>query len=124
LSLSLGRLGDDPQAATVAALDMLAILCPRAREQTPPKYMSTAVTPLPTTDNGIGPYGGTLSGKNASFYCVDFSYEIFAKTSRTVNITNLANSAGYVNTRLKNQTTYLEIAWFLTQMTAVKAQTP
>ena len=70
------------------------------------------------SDHGsaIGPYGGTLNGQNASFYCVDFSHNIDPKTSWTAVVTTLTNPTGYANTRLKDQTTYLEIAFHVSKM--------
>lgn len=69
---------------------------------------------------GIGPYGGTLTEngvtKRAMFYCVDFSHEIFGNTSWSATVTNLNNGSGFSSTLLKNQTTYLEMAWLITQM--------
>lgn len=69
-------------------------------------------------DNGVGvpPYGGTLNGQNASFYCVDFGHQISGNTGWTATTTSLVSASGYGNTYLQNQTTYLEMAWLITQM--------
>ena len=64
---------------------------------------------------GIGPYGGTLNGQSASFYCVDFSSTIQAGDTWGVWLTDLTGS-NFSSTRLKNKTTYLELAWLVTQM--------
>src|SRR5260370_10984086 len=39
---------------------------------------------------GIPPYGGTLNGQSASFYCVDFSHTITGGMSWTANVISLA----------------------------------
>jgi len=62
---------------------------------------------------GIGPYGGTLNGVAASFFCVDFSHDIVGQTGWNATVTNLG-SAG--PTILASQTTYAEFAWLITQM--------
>jgi hypothetical protein len=64
---------------------------------------------------GIPPYGGTLNGQSAQFFCVDFSTPIWAGESWQVNITSLTGS-NFSLTKLKNQTSYLEMAWLVTQM--------
>jgi hypothetical protein len=65
---------------------------------------------------GIPPYGGTLNGVGGqSFYCVDFSSTIAAGYSWQVNVTSLTGS-NFSLTKLGNQTTYLEMAWLITQM--------
>lgn len=71
---------------------------------------------------GIPPYGGTLNGQSESFYCVDFSTPIWAGESWTVTITNLAGS-NFSSTKLGNQTSYLEMAWLITQMMGTTNQT-
>jgi hypothetical protein len=64
---------------------------------------------------GIPPYGGTLNGQSAAFYCVDFTHPIQAGDTWNVTITNLAGS-NFTSTFLGNQTAYLEMAWLITQM--------
>jgi len=64
---------------------------------------------------GIPPYGGTLNGQSAAFYCVDFSHPIQAGDTWQVATTNLAGS-NFSSTFLGNQTAYLEMAWLVTQM--------
>ncbi len=64
---------------------------------------------------GIPPYGGTLNGQSQSFYCVDFSHPIQAGDTWNVTITNLAGS-NFSSTFLGNQTSYLAMAWLITQM--------
>lgn len=77
-------------------------------------------------DNGYGipPYQGTLNGKSALFYCVDFTHEIYGNTSWDVNVTNLNNSANgaFSSTRLDNKKTYLVMAWLITQMESTTNQ--
>lgn len=70
---------------------------------------------------GIPPYGGTLNGQAASFYCVDFSTPIWGGESWQVTVTSLAGS-NFSLTRLGNQTSYLEMAWLITQMMSATSQ--
>ena len=64
---------------------------------------------------GIPPYGGTLNGQSQSFYCVDFSHPIQAGDTWSVTITSLSGS-NFSSTFLGNKTSYLEMAWLITQM--------
>jgi hypothetical protein len=64
---------------------------------------------------GIPPYGGTLNGQRQAFYCVDFSHSIQAGDTWSVTVVSLTGS-NFSATRLGNQTTYLAMAWLLTQM--------
>lgn len=70
---------------------------------------------------GIPPYGGTLNGQSASFYCVDFSTPIWAGESWQVTVTSLTGS-NFSLTKLQNQTSYLEMAWLITQMMGTTSQ--
>lgn len=70
---------------------------------------------------GIPPYGGTLNGQSASFYCVDFSTPIWGGESWQVTITSLTGS-NFSLTKLQNQTSYLEMAWLITQMMGTTSQ--
>ena len=70
---------------------------------------------------GIPPYGGTLNGQNEQFFCVDFSTPIWAGESWQVTITSLTGS-NFSLTKLKNQTSYLEMAWLITQMMSATTQ--
>lgn len=70
---------------------------------------------------GIPPYGGTLNGQSAQFFCVDFSTPIWAGESWQVNVTSLTGS-NFSLTKLKNQTSYLEMAWLVTQMMSATTQ--
>lgn len=72
---------------------------------------------------GIPPYLGTLNGHDASFYCVDFGHPISGNTGWTATATSLVGASGYSNTYLQNQTTYLEMAWLITQMRGTSSQT-
>jgi hypothetical protein len=72
---------------------------------------------------GIGPYGGTLNGQSAQFYCVDFIHNITGNSGWNAVVTGLTNATGYTSTRLNNQTIYLEIAYLLTQMMAAPTHT-
>jgi hypothetical protein len=65
--------------------------------------------------SGIPPYGGTLNGQSQSFYCVDFSHPIQAGDTWSVTITSLTGS-NFSSTYLGNQTSYLAMAWLITQM--------
>jgi len=71
--------------------------------------------------NGIPPYGGTLNGQSQQFFCVDFSTPIWAGESWQVTITSLTGS-NFSLTKLKNQTSYLEMAWLVTQMMSTTSQ--
>ena len=64
---------------------------------------------------GIPPYGGTLNGQTEAFYCVDFSHEIQAYQSWNVTITSLTGSS-FTSTRLGTQSTYVLMAYLITQM--------
>jgi hypothetical protein len=66
---------------------------------------------------GIPPYGGTLNGQSVSFYCVDFTHDIYANTSWYATVTKLNSPvADFADTRIDNKTKYLEMAWLITQM--------
>jgi hypothetical protein len=64
---------------------------------------------------GIPPYGGTLNGQTEAFYCVDFSHEIQAYQSWNVTIASLTGSS-FTSTRLGTQSTYMVMAYLITQM--------
>jgi hypothetical protein len=77
-------------------------------------------------DHGVGipPYEGTLNGKAADFYCVDFTHDITAGMTWTVYGLNLTSKvSAFGSTLLKNKTEYLEMAWLITQMEAATTQT-
>jgi hypothetical protein len=70
---------------------------------------------------GIPPYGGTLNGQAAEFYCVDFTHDIGAGDSWLAIATPLASSGASTVPYLAGQTTdgvsdYLIFAWLITQM--------
>lgn len=70
---------------------------------------------------GIPPYGGTLNGQSEQFFCVDFSTPIWGGESWQVTVTSLTGS-NFSLTKLKNQTSYLEMAWLITQMMSTTSQ--
>lgn len=70
---------------------------------------------------GIPPYGGTLNGQSAQFFCVDFTTDIYGGESWQVTVTSLTGS-NFSLTKLKNQTSYLEMAWLITQMMSATTQ--
>jgi len=70
---------------------------------------------------GIPPYGGTLNGQSEQFFCVDFSTPIWGGESWQVNVTSLTGS-NFSLTKLQNQTSYLEMAWLITQMMSSTSQ--
>lgn len=72
---------------------------------------------------GIPPYGGTLNGQQQTFYCLDFSTPIWAGESWHVTITSLTGT-DFSATKLGNQTTYLEMAWLITQMMGTTNRLP
>ena len=71
----------------------------------------------------IGPYGGSVNGSPSQFYCVDFKDEISGNTGWYANVTGLTNSSGYGQTLEKNGTTYLKMAWLITQMMGTSNKT-
>ncbi len=80
-------------------------------------------------DNGYGipPYGGTLDGQAASFYCVDFTHDIGAGNSWLAIVTPLTSSGTSSVPYLAGKTTdgvsdYLLFAWLITQMTQTSNQ--
>jgi hypothetical protein len=70
---------------------------------------------------GIPPYGGTLNGQSAAFYCVDFTTTIKAGDIWTVWVTGLTGS-NFSATKMGNKTAYLEMAWLVTQMMSTSNQ--
>jgi hypothetical protein len=62
---------------------------------------------------GIGPYGGTLNGQAASFYCVDFSHDIQGQTGWSATITPLGSTGA---TLLQDPVKYEEMAWLIAQI--------
>jgi hypothetical protein len=78
---------------------------------------------------GIPPYGGTLNGQAASFYCVDFAHDITGGTSWDVTTASLAGS-DFSSTRLSStlgsgtQTAYLAMAYLVTQMMGITGMDP
>jgi hypothetical protein len=56
----------------------------------------------------LSPYGGTLNGQAAQFFCLNFNEPIPARGSWTANATVLGNAAAdYTNTELKTEMPYL-----------------
>lgn len=70
---------------------------------------------------GIPPYGGTLNGQAEQFFCVDFTTDISGGESWQVTVASLTGS-DFSLTKLKNQTSYLEMAWLITQMMSSTSQ--
>ena len=69
-------------------------------------------------NNGVGipPYGGTLDGQAAEFYCVDYSHDISGGDSWDAIVTPVTtNPAGYGSTYLQSETDYLEFVWLIEQ---------
>jgi hypothetical protein len=88
-------------------------------------------------DNGYGipPYGGTLNGQPAEFYCVDFSHDITGGMSWSAAVTPLTPGGNYSATYLGNPTSatyagsnsaaasdYLLFAYILTEMSETTDQ--
>jgi hypothetical protein len=81
---------------------------------------------------GIPPYGGTLNGQAAQFYCVDFSHDIKAGDTWNAVVTNLTSGSNFsstyqynsslVNPNLAAYNTYTEFAWLVTQMQSTSNQ--
>jgi PEP-CTERM motif len=76
-------------------------------------------------DNGYGipPYGGTLNGQAANFYCVDFSHDITGGMSWSAAVTPVVVGGNYSSTYLNNGNDYLLFAYLLTQMGETTNQT-
>jgi hypothetical protein len=85
---------------------------------------------------GIPPYGGTLDGQPASFYCVDFSHDISGGTSWSALVTPVTPGGNYSGTYLGSPSSptylgsnaiagnaYTVFAWILTQMGQTSDQT-
>jgi hypothetical protein len=75
-------------------------------------------------DNGYGipPYGGTLDGQAAAFYCVDFTHDIGAGSQWWAVVTPLSSSGSSSVPYLSGKTTdgvsdYLLFAWLISQTT-------
>jgi PEP-CTERM motif len=84
---------------------------------------------------GIPPYGGTLNGQSAEFYCVDFSHDITGGDQWLAIVTPVTPGGNYGSTYLGNPSSatyagnnslaandYLVFAWLLTQMTQDPSQ--
>jgi len=82
---------------------------------------------FPSYGYGIPPYGGTLNGQSASFYCVDFTHDITGGMSWYVTTASLTGS-DFSSTRLWStlgsgtQTAYLEMAYLVMQMMGSTSQ--
>jgi hypothetical protein len=89
-------------------------------------------------DNGYGipPYGGTLNGQSAEFYCVDFSHDITAGMNWSAAVTPVTVGGNYSETFLGNSSSptyagsnanagndYLLFAYILTEMGQTTNQT-
>ncbi len=73
---------------------------------------------------GIPPYEGTLNGKDADFYCVDFTHDITGgKTWYAYALSLNAPASAFGSTRGDSKTAYLEMAWLVTQMEAATSKT-
>ena len=64
---------------------------------------------------GIPPYGGTLNGQAAQFYCVDFQHDIVGGDYWNAVSTAVTPGGNYSATYLGSANTYEEIAWLLTK---------
>jgi hypothetical protein len=85
---------------------------------------------------GIPPYGGTLNGQPAEFYCVDFSHDISGGMSWTAIVTPITVGGDYSATYLGNPSSptylgsngtanlaYLVFAYIITEMQDTNNQT-
>jgi hypothetical protein len=85
---------------------------------------------------GIPPYGGTLDGQPASFYCVDFSHDISGGMSWSALVTPVTPGGNYSGTFLGSPSSptylgsnaaaanaYLVFAYILTEMGQTSDQT-
>jgi hypothetical protein len=74
---------------------------------------------FPDNGYGIPPYGGTLNGQPAQFYCVDFSHDIQggdAWYATPLSLTAPSSSFNSPATYLGSKTDYLEFAYIITEM--------
>lgn len=76
---------------------------------------------------GIPPYGGTLNGQSAEFYCVDFSHDISGGDSWLAIPTAIGPSANYGSTYLGSATIdgysdYLIFAYIITEMQGTSSE--
>lgn len=65
---------------------------------------------------GIPPYGGTLDGNAAQFFCVDFSHEIIAGQSWTATVTDLASGTSFGSTLQGSEQDYQAFVYLVTEM--------
>jgi hypothetical protein len=85
---------------------------------------------------GIPPYGGTLDGQPASFYCVDFSHDITGGMSWSALVTPVTPGGNYSGTYLGSPSSptylgsnanaanaYMVFAYILTEMGQTSNQT-
>lgn len=70
------------------------------------------------TGDEMSPYAGTFDGQAAELFCVDFNSHISLGSSWTVDVTPLTDTSNYANTLQGNETTYLEFAWLIEQISA------
>jgi hypothetical protein len=78
---------------------------------------------------GIPPYGGTLNGQPAQFFCVDFSDKITAGQSWTATIMDLASGANLASTlqaidgQSNPEQVYQAFVYLITEMLGTSNQT-
>src|ERR1700688_642477 len=126
-----GTLMRDSGKVLLAALAMLLFLAPAAFADSTIAINGTYA--FANGGYGIPPYGGTLNGHAAEFYCVDFSHDISAGDTWNAVVTNLVSGSNYSPTYLYNSTltnpklaafhTYEDLAWLITQMQGTTNQT-
>ena len=106
---------------SLICLAVLAVLCFAGTAKADTVYVN-GTYPFASNGYGIPPYGGTLNGQSAEFYCVDFTHDITGGMSWNVTVTSLTGS-NFASTFLGSQTPYLEMAWLITQMMGTTSQT-
>lgn len=128
MNLRISKLG------MVLALGLALAFCQAAKADT--VYVDGSYA-FASGGSGIPPYGGTLTSggvtKSAQFYCVDFSDQISGGMSWNVTVTSLtAAPSSFASSflALKDgysasaaQTTYMAMAYLVTQMMGTSNQT-
>lgn len=107
----------------VLSLTLLVLTSAKAGSKTDKVYFNGHYA---FADHGFGipPYEGTLNGKDADFFCVDFTHDITGGKTWYADALSLSSPASaFGTTRGDNKTAYLEMAWLVTQMEAATSNT-
>ena len=120
----------DSRKALLIAVAMLLFIAPAAFADSVVAVNGTYA--FANNGYGIPPYGGTLNGQAAEFYCVDFRHDIAGGDTWNAVVNNVASSSNFSGTYQYNPThtnpnlaaynTYEEFAWLITQMQSTSNQ--